>query len=189
MDNVCNKHGSKKVWVADKSRSRGGKWRCRECARESSRKWKGNNPEVNLIHRRNWVANNTDKVKEYNKDYNLRWRTLNLEKSRAYARYHYKLKPWLKLESGARRRAKKKDATCQCCSGEGYHAAASGTCYVCEDLPATETDHVMPLAIGGRHCRINFRGICPGCNKAKYSKVWPGHPDWHNFLLGRRTLK
>jgi len=187
IDNVCNKHGSKKIWVKDKSRSRGGKWRCRECSRESSRKWKDNNPGVNLIHRRSWVSKNIDKVKEYNKEYSLQWRKDNREYSRLYASVQRTIKPWLERERGARRRARKSGSLCSHCCGDGYRAAASGTCYVCVKKPATQTDHVMPLAMGGRHCTINFKGICPECNRAKYCTVWPGHPDWQKFLSTRRA--
>lgn len=187
IDNVCSKHGSKKIWVKDRSRSRGGKWKCRECASESSRKWKHSNPGMNLIHRKDWVNKNIQRVREYNKSYSMMWRVKNPERSKEYAAGYNKLNPNVKRESGARRRAKKADSTCHYCNGAGYYAAAIGTCYVCENRPATQTDHVMPLAVGGRHCEINFRGICPGCNKAKYCTVWPGHPDWHDFLLSRRT--
>lgn len=44
-------------------------------------------------------------------------------------------------------------------------------CWICA-APATETDHVKPLAKGGAHALVNLRPICKGCNCSKNAR-WP----------------
>lgn len=183
---MCREHGVPKGWVNDKSSSRGGKWRCAECQRESSLKWKRNNPGASLVHRKNYVKKNIDSVKEYNKSYSIGWRVKNRERNKSVRTVYNKRFPGIRREQNARRRAGERSAKCFVCNGNGYYKAASGTCYVCLSHPATQTDHVMPLSRGGRHCEINFRGICDKCNTAKGAYVWPGHPDWHDFISNRR---
>jgi 5-methylcytosine-specific restriction endonuclease McrA len=46
-----------------------------------------------------------------------------------------------------------------------------GLCWICGE-PATETDHVKPLAKGGSHYPANLRPICDHCNSSKKDK-WP----------------
>ena len=44
-------------------------------------------------------------------------------------------------------------------------------CWLCRG-PATQVDHVKPLAKGGPHCLANLRPICGSCNSRKQD-TWP----------------
>lgn len=46
-----------------------------------------------------------------------------------------------------------------------------GCCWMC-GAPATDTDHVKPLAAGGSNWPANLRPACSPCNRAK-SAAWP----------------
>jgi 5-methylcytosine-specific restriction endonuclease McrA len=46
-----------------------------------------------------------------------------------------------------------------------------GRCWIC-GAPATETDHVKPLAKGGAHWPCNLRPVCSRCNRVK-GDAWP----------------
>jgi 5-methylcytosine-specific restriction endonuclease McrA len=50
-----------------------------------------------------------------------------------------------------------------------------GRCWMC-GAPATDTDHVKPLAGGGSNWPANLRPSCSTCNRSK-SDAWPYEPD------------
>jgi hypothetical protein len=88
--------------------------------------------------------------------------------------------------SNSRRRARKLLAECQTCHGSKYYDIRQGAyCYVC-GAPAEATDHVFPLAKKGLHCNDNFAPICTDCNSIKLDRIWPGHPDWNQFVSDQK---
>lgn len=88
--------------------------------------------------------------------------------------------------SSSRRRARKLLAECQTCHGSNYYDIRKGaSCYVCGAC-AEATDHVFPLAKNGLHCNDNFAPICRDCNSIKLHWLWPGHPDWDQFVYDQK---
>lgn len=44
-------------------------------------------------------------------------------------------------------------------------------CVLCETEPATQRDHIVPLALGGLHTPGNIQYTCAPCNQSKGSKL------------------
>ncbi|MFD9569724.1 HNH endonuclease [Streptomyces sp. NPDC059982] len=40
-------------------------------------------------------------------------------------------------------------------------------CYLCNAPKATEVDHIVPVAFGGKDDPLNLAAICKGCHRAK----------------------
>jgi 5-methylcytosine-specific restriction endonuclease McrA len=58
-----------------------------------------------------------------------------------------------------------------------------GVCLACGSVDDLELDHVIPLALGGRHVMSNVQPLCRGCNARKGVRIidfrvgpgeWPG---------------
>ncbi len=91
-----------------------------------------------------------------------RWRERHPDLVRKHARLSQK-----------RRYARKKGAIVRASSEqlEARWKLWAGRCWIC-GAPATEWDHVKPLAKGGAHIPANLRPACGTCNRRKQDK-WP----------------
>lgn len=198
---TCQIHQIKKSWMKDSSKKGGGRWRCRECSRQHSRNYRTSNAstltQVDRERMAKYRETSNDRIKLNRNNSQRKWRrimtaVLRLDKKflstaglklmeRAMEERH-RLR-----EMSAIRRANELRATCRKCRGNGYAAAATGPCWICLSRPASETDHVVPLSKGGRHCNNNFLGACGSCNRSKSYRVWPGQPEWKSFLASRRN--
>jgi len=101
-----------------------------------------------------------------------------------------------RVRYAAKRKARKLEQICSCCDprdvGQAYASGWMGeTCYICLVAPATQTDHVIPLASGkpgdGLHCLKNFRSACKPCNTSKNARQYPGTEGWDDFLVVKRN--
>lgn len=143
---------------------------CRECTRElrstrykakirdQQKRWRDANPEIMAAHYRDYAKRNPEKRAA------LR-RRLVAQKPDLYRS--------LRQAAENRRRARETDAP--------GHATATqiqarwdyygGLCWMCGQ-PATELEHVKPLAKGGSNWPANLRPACRHCNAVK-KDAWP----------------
>lgn len=87
-----------------------------------------------------------------------RWRAENPDKVKANnAKRH-----WVALrEINHRRRARKKNQVCTCCTPEDILSKF-------RRMPSHyELDHIIPIAIGGLHCLKNLQALTPEAHKLK----------------------
>lgn len=98
-------------------------------------------------------------TKEYYVKHRIRWRKLNIEKSRAYVRNYF---------------AKKRNA-------KGSHTREDivalyvfqkGKCVVCKVSLSNSyhVDHITPLSLNGSNDKGNLQLLCPSCNMSKSNK-------------------
>ena len=190
MEQLCEKHQTPKAWMKDKHNKSGGRWRCRTCQNSRNVKHREENGEDLLekarIRRKEYREVNREKVLAYNREYCKQYRVKKSAEIKAVREARRKADPDKRKEERAARRAAERESLCPSCKGAGYADAASGECYVCGVNAATQTDHVLPLANGGGHCKSNFKGICGDCNASKGARVWPGCSGWDEFVSERR---
>jgi hypothetical protein len=110
--------------------------------------------------------------------YKKAWSKANPEKRAAYQ------KTWRKanrevLQVQQRRRRKRLVGKI---AGEDWRrlvARHNGLCAYCQERPATEIDHVIPVSRGGRHTIGNVLPACRSCNLSKRARLlieWNGRP-------------
>ena len=191
MEPICEKHKTPKTWMKDKHNKSGGRWRCRTCQNGRSVKHREENQEYlteqSRLRRAEYREVNREEVLAYNREYCKQYRERNKAKIKEARDLRREENPDKRKEEKAARRAAERGSLCPSCKGAGYADAASGECYVCEVSRANQTDHVFPLAHGGRHCKSNFKGICGDCNASKGARVWPGGAGWDEFVSERRV--
>lgn len=86
--------------------------------------------------------------------------------------------------SHGRRRARKKNNLGKLSRGliERLLLLQQKKCAICYSLlKKYHLDHIVPLALGGKHEDLNMQILCPGCNLAKAAR----HPIRHMQLLGK----
>lgn len=144
---------------------------CCEANAEYKRKWYEKNREVYLDKCQTYKKANIEARRAYNRNYGREHR----DEMREYQRRHrdsnrtYYIQKWLK------RRALKRNQTVVAFTAEQLSqrwAYYGDKCWICRG-PATETDHVKPLAKGGAHMLCNMRPACRGCNASKNAE-WAG---------------
>lgn len=136
------------------------KWRegNRGAHRAAGRSWRERNVEEARAAFQEWYETNRDAIRESarrryeaNREAEIArtkaWQQANPEKQRAIEQ---------------RRRARKLEALCDCCTPEDFHSIND-----LARLAGFEVDHVEPLALGGRHCRHNLQLLTPADHKAK----------------------
>jgi len=142
---------------------------CRECLH---RRWDGNRQHRRALARA-YKAKNRDRVNEIARASYLR----NPEKSNEAGRAWRKANPertrmQIRAQNSARY-ARDKGAPGHCAPLQlaARWAYYGGNCWMC-GAPATDTDHVKPLAGGGSNWPANLRPACRKCNRAK-GGAWP----------------
>jgi hypothetical protein len=187
---MCEKHTVQKSWVIDRGHSKGGRFRCTLCVKEYNASYRLKHPDKLRSSARKrsskYREENRERCNTYNKEYCKGYRIRNrgvIKEKRDARRLSY---PEKRRKERQLYRARKASSICTVCNGNEYEKIVTGTCYVCLSEPAAQTDHITPLAKQGRHCNLNFGGICPGCNQSKGSRVWPGHKGWDSFVTERR---
>lgn len=119
---------------------------CKACVKHQAKLYQARNPERALESHRKYYYKNKENY---------------LEKQSRYR----KLNRHLKASENARRRARKLNQTCNCCTAgdfnefyrhrpEGYHV-----------------DHIYPLSRGGKHCLKNLQYLTVSDNLRKGSKI------------------
>lgn len=121
----------------------------------------------NEQHRERWARKRADGTLQRS-----RWKEDNPEQAKLAARIYQ-----------SRRRAWKRATTSALITRADLEALVrrhQGLCAYCEDAPATDIDHVVPLSRGGRHAIGNLLPACGRCNRSKGAKTlmeWRLHPS------------
>lgn len=141
---------------------------------DKRRKRKEDPTREHAVHKA-WRMNNPDKVRRNQRNTYLRHREERIANALAYQR----AKPEIVRAGNAKIRARKRAA-----AGSYYtthrHIKSRWEmwgckCWMC-GKPATCTDHVIPLKLGGAHWPSNLRPACHDCNRFKSGK------PHHEFL-------
>ena len=140
-----------------------------------SKKWQAEHRDRTRSYSCKYRSKHPDRVTAYNKGYYQTHRQEELARVLTYK----KRNPDKVRIIDMRHKARKFGAV-----GEDYttcgHIADrwlmwGNRCWICGE-PATQTDHVKPLAKGGAHWPCNLRPICGHCNATKNDK-WPYPTD------------
>lgn len=134
-------------------------------SREAAARWRANNLEKSRERCRGWHAANASLVRAYKQ----KWSRENRERMNERAREWRAKNPESKLETQRRRRAVASGAVSTLTRAEwaGRLEEYGGMCAHCVVCPATEMDHVVPLARGGDHELENVVPACRSCNARK----------------------
>jgi 5-methylcytosine-specific restriction endonuclease McrA len=87
--------------------------------------------------------------------------------------------PRAKRAIGWKRREAKKASTVTEEERERILVAFGRRCGYCRIIWASEWDHRVPIARGGKDVASNLVPVCPACNQKKGTQTWPvpkGHP-------------
>ena len=151
---------------------------------ERTNRYAAAHPEKVKETKRRTKLKNREHVNAYNREY---LRTYNKEKLRALRHKWYeahkeevnrKAREWDKAHPGyrttateIRRQRLKGGKRITVKELDQRWEYFGGLCWMC-NKPATEWDHVKPVAKGGVHMLCNLRPACSPCNRSKHAK-WP----------------
>jgi 5-methylcytosine-specific restriction endonuclease McrA len=150
-------------------------------------KWRAANPEKVRDIARSWRQRNSDRVKENwirnyaDKKYYKEWRENNRLKARIVSQNRRKV-----VRNGKVVDKVSYDIIDRLLEEQDYECAHSlWWCKVDFLFNKFHLDHIIPLALGGKHEDGNLQLLCVNCNLSKGSK----HPD--DFILEemRRRIK
>lgn len=138
-----------------------------ERRKATSAKYRKAHPEE----QKQYYKANAEKIKARVRE----WYEKNTEKVSAYKKSWFKDNPEARPEYKARRRVRIGDDRLPRGSIKKLYAAQNGLCACCggELGEKYHVDHIMPLALGGRHILGNIQLLLPLCNQRKSSL----HPD------------
>jgi 5-methylcytosine-specific restriction endonuclease McrA len=153
--------------------------------KERSRQWRQDNPDRKRENDSRYYQENREKAleqgaeryqrnRERHLELSTRWRKNNPERRKQIKAKWYQNNKEIAFQQGRRRRARLRGAPTVPYTVEqlrGRWAYYGHKCWVCSE-PATEIDHVKPIAKGGAEMLCNLRPICRSCNASKCDK-WP----------------
>lgn len=168
----CEQYKSINDFYRNKSNKDGYASMCKDCCKNSSKKWYGNNKEVHRERVYNWRTNNPEKTKEIDK----RYRENNPDKLRIKYEKRRKDNPIQALLYKWTRRARKKNVggVITKKEWEDLKSCHSYKCLCCgkyEPEIKLSLDHVIPLALGGSNVIENAQPLCIKCNNIKNAKT------------------
>lgn len=165
----------------DHCNQKAAEWRKKNAEHKSERdaEYRAANPEKIAAYKRKHYLENTEKIKKRAAD----WIVNNPERVRIREKQYHINNPEIRVNAKAKRRSligvdklpygtipalfKKQNGMCACCG---------------ESLVKYHVDHIMPLALGGRHIPENLQLLLPSCNHKKSAK----HPDvWRAEIAAR----
>lgn len=92
----------------------------------------------------------------------IEWNKTNSDARRAIVARYHKNNPHKTVEKEARRRARKREQLCGCCSSKSLEPL-----YIFARTVGMEVDHIIPLAKGGLHCETNMQLLPASLNRSK----------------------
>lgn len=140
---------------ANTARNRERYWANPERAREAAAKWQRDNLERANERKRQWAAANREKVRAA---------------SRAWYRRNKQVSPTWAADHAAARRARAAGGGSFLVTERDRRRILATGCVYC-GAEATEMDHVIPVARGGRHSIGNLVGACMRCNRSKNRRL------------------
>lgn len=186
---VRNKEYYIKNREKEQARGRESYWKDPEKRIEAMHKWRDKNPEIYRKAVARWSAANKEKVKEIKRSWEQTEKAKEAMRIRT-RRYKKNNISKVKLATGLRRARKRRTdgGTISLDIVGILWKLQRGMCaydFWCRnDLAEVgfHLDHVMPLALGGRHEDANLQLLCPSCNLSK----GPKHPDEFVRILRER---
>lgn len=120
-----------------------------------------------------WRESNADAIRASKRASYQRHRSLKIAATADWRRKNPERVRQLIRAQNAARYARLKDASGHATAEQirARWAYYGDRCWMCR-APATDTDHVKPLAAGGSNWPANLRPACSPCNRAK-SDTWP----------------
>lgn len=133
-------------------------------------KWNKEHPEKSKAHIDKWHKEHPEKSREANRKSSSKYPDRKLAQKKKYRAEH----PEKILEWVENRRARKNGngGTISTKEWQELKEKYNFTCLCCkkENLKLT-MDHIIPLALGGRHSIENLQPLCGSCNSMKSTKI------------------
>lgn len=139
---------------ANKARAKSYYWANRDASIAAARQWEIEHPEQAAVRKQAWAEANRDKANEAYR----RWRERNPEVAR------------LRQRAYAARRRVRESASVFAITDKDLRRLTRNGCAYCGG-EATEMDHLIPVARGGRHAVGNLVGACRSCNAKKNHRL------------------
>ena len=114
---------------------------------------------------------NKEKIKVYNVSYHKEYYKVNKERICARTNKNAKDNPEMKKRSKFKRRAKLYNNGVFVILDKELRALNSKPCTYCGSNNNIEIDHIVPIALGGRHSIGNLTSACRSCNASKGKKT------------------
>ncbi len=154
-----------------------------ERVREQNRRWRQDNPEKKQAANAAWRESNPKKPvdPDQQRAYSARWYRDNRERRNAAAAAWRRANPERQSEYQKRRRARRNGSEPDLTEEQWLEVVAEfdGRCAYCGGEGSIELEHVVPLARGGRHTRLNVVPACRKCNASKGAKLLA---EWLGFV-------
>jgi 5-methylcytosine-specific restriction endonuclease McrA len=155
----------------DKSRKDGLFCYCKACNVRHVKAWQQqNNERVNAGHRKNY-AKNLEASREARRVRVRRWYAKHAESQKLRAAEYRKAKPEIKRLSQSKRRALQRGNGVFVVTQRDVMRLLRAPCAACGSLTNQTIDHVIPIALGGRHSIGNLQTLCFSCNSSKHTKI------------------
>lgn len=153
---------------------------CVACSRDRGARWRANNPDMVVEHRKKFYP----RMKALHKE----WRDENPEKVRAYSAATRRRYPEKMLEQGRmwrknnpeKSRALVRNRRARLRGADGSHSPddiaeiremQGGKCAYCRirlNSVVEHVDHIKPVSKGGSNSRKNLQILCGSCNSSKH---------------------
>lgn len=169
---ICNKCGLEQEFSAFSKRcdsyGDGYASRCKSCVRRYSREYYQSNKDKVNAGQREYYSKNATTIRLKHKEYyqnnksvvRERYVRLYSENSERYRGYRHSYRT-LKQKAGSFSILDKE-----------LKALYSSPCRHCGATDNITADHIIPIALGGRHSIGNLQPLCVSCNSSKGKKLW-----------------
>lgn len=174
----CTKCNQTLPWNAFRMRGKRPRSWCRACEASDAKQYRQHNPEKFKETKRKYYVANRDRLVQECRERHQK----NLERDRELCRQWAKNNPEQNRMRGHRRRARIAsnggDITAR--EWEEVKQRFGNRCLCCglseSERPLT-MDHVIPIAMGGKHVASNLQPLCKPCNSRKKDR----HIDYRNI--------
>lgn len=148
---------------------RGDKYRnqCKECHNARSLRYVKANPEKRKESKHASYIKHKDNAAKYARNYYVKNKDAILERGKVWDKNN----PEKKVEKYNRRRARLSSCETFEIKKSFLIQLKMSPCVGCGSTKNITQDHVVPLALGGRHSEGNLQPLCLSCNSGKQDKL------------------
>ena len=162
---------------------------CKQCVIARQAEYYAANSEARIAYAKEWRQANPDKCREYHREYAERHPEKERERHRVKSarqprekrreieqRYAANHPEKIRMKTAVRRSRKRGNGEYLILDRELKRLYAS-PCARCGATEGITADHIIPLALGGRHSIGNLQPLCFSCNASKGAKLmvmWDG---------------
>lgn len=162
--------------MRDRRRPDGRARHCKECQRDTSKRWRSKNPdyythyreanrdELNAYHRE-WERLNAERKKEYGKKYREKHADHEREKIRRWRKENYE--HYMSLVNNRRALELGAEGSYTAQEWQQLCERFDNRCVCCKEKTKLTVDHVVPLSLGGSNYIENLQPLCGPCNSSK----------------------